>query len=160
VEDSEGLGEGEGGVTYLQIHANGSRKGTGAIAYGVIVNHTLTVNTAGGEGGTGTVTSTPAGIYCGGDCTKDYDQGTVLTLRAHPGVKSYFIGWSEDCSGTNPTTTVTMDADKTCIATFGCPVGGIAVPVNKLGLLSPWMGLVTLAGLAALVVVLVRRRKP
>jgi len=40
------------------------------------------------------------------------------------------------------------------------PVGGIVVPVNKLGLLSPWMGRVGLAGLAALGVVLVRRRKP
>ena len=40
------------------------------------------------------------------------------------------------------------------------PVGGIVVPVNRLGLLAPWMGLVTLAGLAALGVVLVKRRKP
>jgi hypothetical protein len=39
------------------------------------------------------------------------------------------------------------------------PVGGIAVPVNKLELLAPWMGLVTLVGLAALGVVLVRRRE-
>ena len=46
-----------------------------------------------------------------------------------------------------------MDADKTCIATFGYPVGGIVVPVNKVGLVAPWMGLVGLAGLAALGVV-------
>ena len=39
------------------------------------------------------------------------------------------------------------------------PVGGIVVPVNKLELLAPWMGLVTLAGFAALGVVLVRRRR-
>lgn len=39
------------------------------------------------------------------------------------------------------------------------PVGGIVVPVDKLGLLMPWMGLVTLAGLAALGVALVRRRR-
>ena len=43
---------------------------------------------------------------------------------------------------------------------FPVPVGGIVVPVSKLGLLAPWMGLVTLAGLAALGVALVRRRKP
>ncbi len=53
-----------------------------------------------------------------------------------------------------------MDADKTCIATFGYPVGGIVVPVNKVGLVVPWMGLVTLAGFAALRVALLRRRKP
>jgi hypothetical protein len=38
------------------------------------------------------------------------------------------------------------------------PVGGIIVPVNKLGLLAPWMGLAALAALAALAFVLVRRR--
>jgi len=60
-----------------------------------------------------------------------------------------------------------MHADKTCTATFGYPVGGIVVPVNKLELVAlrlssgqaPWMGLVTLAGLAALGVALVRRRR-
>ena len=39
------------------------------------------------------------------------------------------------------------------------PVGGIMVPVSRLGLLIPWMGLAALAGLAALGVVVVRRRK-
>jgi len=52
-----------------------------------------------------------------------------------------------------------MDADKTCTVTFGLPIGGIVVPVNRLGLLAPWVGLMALAGLAALGVVLVRRRK-
>ena len=118
---------------------------------------TLTVNKAGG--GTGTVTSDPTGIFCGGDCTESYVKGTVVTLTAHPGVKSYFVGWSGDCSGTELTTTVTMDGDKTCIATFGWPVGGIVVPVNKLELLAPWLWLVALAFLAALTVVLVRKRK-
>ena len=50
-----------------------------------------------------------------------------------------------------------MDADNTCTATFGYPVGGIVVPVNKLGLLAPWLRLAALACLAALTVVLVRR---
>lgn len=40
------------------------------------------------------------------------------------------------------------------------PVGGFIVPVGKLGLLLPWMGVAALAGLAALGVALVRRRKP
>jgi len=38
------------------------------------------------------------------------------------------------------------------------PVGGIAVPVNKLVLLGPWLGMAALASLAALTVALVRRR--
>jgi hypothetical protein len=53
-----------------------------------------------------------------------------------------------------------MDGNKTCTASFGYPVGGIVVPVSKLGLVTPWMGLVALAGLAALGVVVVWRRKP
>jgi hypothetical protein len=57
------------------------------------------------------------------------------------------------------TAQVTMDADKTCTATFGYPVGGIVVLVNRLGLVAPWVGLVTLAGLAGLGVVLVKRRR-
>jgi hypothetical protein len=133
-------------------------RGTGTVAYGVIVNHTLTVNTAEVEGGTGTVTSEPAGVHCGEDCAEDYDQGTVVTLRAHPGVKSYVI-WGGDCTGTGATVQVPMDADKTCTATFSYPVGGIVVPVNRLGLLVPWMGLAGLAGLAVLGVALVRRRR-
>jgi len=39
------------------------------------------------------------------------------------------------------------------------PVGGIVVPVNRLELLAPWMGLAALASLAALTVALVRRRR-
>jgi hypothetical protein len=50
-----------------------------------------------------------------------------------------------------------MDADKTYTATFGYPVGGIVVPVDKLEVLLPWLGLTALASLAALTVVLVRR---
>jgi len=52
-----------------------------------------------------------------------------------------------------------MDADKTCTAAFGYPVGGIVVPVNKLELVAPWMGLVALVSLATLTVAVVRRRR-
>ncbi len=83
---------------------------------------------------------------------------SAVTLTAYPGVDSYFIEWGGDCSGTDRTTQVPMDADKTCTATFGCPVGGIVMPVDRLGLLAPWMVLAGLVSLAALTVVLVRRR--
>jgi hypothetical protein len=114
------------------------------------------VTRAKAEGWSGTVTSQPAGINCGGDCTEGYPPGTVVTLTAHPGVKSYLVGWGGDCDANGQ---VTMGDDKTCIATFGYPVGGIVVPVNKLGLLVPWLGLMGLAGAAALGVVVVRRRR-
>ena len=147
-EDADGDGVGDACENILTVILAGGGAGGGV----------MTRNAA--AGWSGTVTSAPAGINCGGDCTESYPDNTVVTLTAHPGVKSYFVGWSEGCEGTNPTTTVTLDADKTCIATFGYPVGGIVVPVDKLGLVAPWMRVVTLAGLAGLGVVLVRRRKP
>ncbi len=121
----------------------------------------LTVETTGA--GTGWVRGDstacdPGGIYCGADCTETYCAGTVIALRAHPGVKSYFAGWSGDCTGTDLAINVTMDADKTCTAIFGYPVGGVVVPVDKLRLVAPWMGSVALAGLATLGVVVVRKR--
>ena len=105
------------------------------------------------------MTSNPTGIHCGGDCASNYFEGTNVTLTAYPGVKSYFVGWSGDCAGTEHTATVTMDTDKHCTATFGYPVGGVVVPVDKLGLVAPWLGLAGLLAVAALGIVVVRRRR-
>ncbi len=118
----------------------------------------LTVSNLGA--GTGIVTSSPSGIHCGADCAGNYDYDTLVTLTAYPGVQSYFVGWSGDCSGSEHTTTVTMDSGKSCTATFGWLVGGIVVTVGKLGLLAPWVELVAVAFLVvALAVVWVRRRR-
>ena len=51
--------------------------------------------------GSGTVTSTPAGITCGTSCSASYPSGTGVTLTAIPAAGSTFTGWSEGgCSGT------------------------------------------------------------
>ena len=147
------------GVSSLPV---GTLEGEAPMGVATFAPATLTVETTGA--GTGWVSGDPTacdpgGIYCGADCTETYCAGTVITLTAHPGVNSYFVGWSGDCTGTGSTTQVTMDSDKTCIAAFGYPVGGIVAPVNKLELLAPWLWLAVLALLAALTVVLVRRRK-
>ncbi len=81
---------------------------------------TLTVAKAGT--GNGTVTSDPPGISCGSDCTEDYDYNIPVTLTATADANSGFCGWSGDCSGSNPSTTITMDAPKTCTATFNIGV--------------------------------------
>ncbi len=47
---------------------------------------TLTVAKAGA--GAGNVTSSPAGIDCGSTCTKDYNDGTQVTLTATPAAGS------------------------------------------------------------------------
>ena len=76
----------------------------------------LTVTKAGSGGGT--VTSSPAGIDCGSDCSEPYNQGTTVTLTASPNPSSSFAGWSGGgCTGTG-SCVVTMDASKSVTATF------------------------------------------
>ncbi len=70
-----------------------------------------------GTGG-GTVTSSPAGIDCGSDCSETLAAGTSVTLTATPAAGSSFTGWSgAGCSGTS-TCTVTMSAARVVSAEF------------------------------------------
>ena len=83
------------------------------------VNHTLTVTKAGT--GSGTVTSSPAGINCGATCSASYAGGH----RRHPHRRrrpagSTFAGWSGACTGTG-TCQVTMSAARSVTATFTLP---------------------------------------
>ncbi len=67
--------------------------------------------------GSGTVTSSPAGINCE-CCSSSYTNGTVVTLTATPATGSNFTGWSgAGCSGTG-TCVVTVDAAKSVTAQF------------------------------------------
>jgi hypothetical protein len=54
--------------------------------------------TLSGPGG-GEVMSEPAGIACGGVCSRRFLAGSALTLSAHPAPGSTFAGWSGACSG-------------------------------------------------------------
>lgn len=68
--------------------------------------------------GSGTVTSAPAGIDCGNDCSEVYELDTQVTLTATPDDNYTFDGWSGgNCTGTQGCA-VTMDADITVTATF------------------------------------------
>ncbi|HRH78758.1 MAG TPA: hypothetical protein PK129_15535, partial [Cellvibrionaceae bacterium] len=49
--------------------------------------------------GSGTVTSTTAGINCGADCDEPYAAGLTITLNATPAAGSMFAGWEGDCAG-------------------------------------------------------------
>ncbi len=73
--------------------------------------------TKSGTGG-GTVTSSPAGINCGSDCSETLVAGSSVTLTAKPSAGSSFAGWTgSGCSGTS-TCTVTMSAARTVNAKF------------------------------------------
>src|SRR5262245_31188325 len=84
-----------------------------------IPQFTLTVVKAGT--GSGTVTSSPAGLSCDNICiatSAAFDQGTSVTLTASTANDSNFTGWSlEGCSGTG-TCTVSMIQARTVRATF------------------------------------------
>ncbi len=70
------------------------------------------------KSGSGTVTSNPAGISCGSDCSYTFTQTSEVTLTAQADADSIFTGWSGGgCSGTG-TCQVTMNNDITVTATF------------------------------------------
>ncbi len=67
--------------------------------------------------GAGVVTSTPAGIDCGTDCSERYPDNTVVTLTATQATGSLFAGWDGACTGTS-SCVLTMDAARSVAATF------------------------------------------
>ena len=78
-------------------------------------SHKLTVM----RDGTGTlITSTPAGIDCGVDCTEGYAPGTSVQLVATPAPGSSFMSWTGCGSVVNGSCSVTMTAVRTVTATF------------------------------------------
>jgi len=66
----------------------------------------------------GLVTSSPAGIDCGATCSSSFSSGTSVTLAALASPTSVFAGWAGACVGTEPTCTLTMDANKAVSAIF------------------------------------------
>ena len=80
----------------------------------------------------GTVTSSPAGIDCGADCSEAYPAGSEVTLTGTPDEGAEWGGWGDACSGTSTTCTVTMDSDKTVSASIAA-AGERVLTVEKSG---------------------------
>jgi len=69
--------------------------------------------------GSGTVTSTPAGINCGKRCKLSQNTGAPLRLTATPNRGFVFSGWRGDCSGQNPNLKIdTRKGNHNCTALF------------------------------------------
>jgi hypothetical protein len=68
--------------------------------------------------GSGTVTSSPAGINCGSTCSASYVSGTTVTLTATPAFLSGFGGWTGCDSVSGKTCTVSMNSARSVTADF------------------------------------------
>lgn len=91
----------------------------------------VTATIAAAGDGTGTITSTPAGIDCGTDCSEVFPAATAITLHATAKPGSMFAGWSDGpCSGIADCTFDLTD-DLTVQATF--TVEQHTLTVNRAG---------------------------
>ena len=118
----------------------GACSGTGACSVTMDAAKTVTANftlntyaLTVSKTGEGTITSNPAGITCGSDCTETFNHGAVVVLTAAPATGYSFTGWSGGvCSGTG-TCSVTMDAAKSATATFTINSYPLTVAVSPAG---------------------------
>ncbi|HKF50528.1 MAG TPA: MBG domain-containing protein [Terracidiphilus sp.] len=87
-------------------------------AWEILTQYTLTVATAGA--GTGTVTSSIAGINCPTSCSAGYYPGVIVTLTAAAGANSSINGWTgcDSVSTDGTTCSVKMTSSKSITATF------------------------------------------
>ena len=102
-----------GRITAADILAAKARSGRSLPA--VQITYPLNVIKTGVGGGT--VTSVPAGIDCGADCTENYPSGSLVTLTATADMFSTFRSWSGLCLGTGACV-VTMNRAQTVTADF------------------------------------------
>ncbi|HVC08277.1 MAG TPA: hypothetical protein VND98_11940 [Solirubrobacterales bacterium] len=92
---------------------SGNSEGSQIFTYGPTApGRTLTVTKTGTGGGT--VSTPPAGIACGNDCTAEYSEEETVTLFAHADGHSELTGWTvagpgtEPCPGATPSCTVLL----------------------------------------------------
>ncbi|MDH3209714.1 MAG: hypothetical protein OEL91_04960, partial [Burkholderiaceae bacterium] len=90
--------------------------------------YTLSLTKSGN--GSGSVTSTPAGLSCTTSCSAAINSGTSVTLTATPATGSRFEGWSGACTGSGACT-VSMTAARSVTATFS--LQSYAITVSKTG---------------------------
>jgi phospholipase C len=85
-----------------------------------------------GGPGTGTITSSPAGINCGSTCAANFPSGTSVTLTATPGAGSTFTGWSGGCKG-NDSCTFQLSKPTSVTATFAAGPPPVQLTVQDAG---------------------------
>ena len=68
--------------------------------------------------GEGTVSSEPAGIDCGADCSEDFTKDSSVRLIATPASGFVLEFWSGDCAGTDNGCDLEMNSSKNVVAYF------------------------------------------
>lgn len=109
------------GVGGCVVSMNISRSVTARFDLAPPHNVTLDVTIDLAGTGSGIVSSNPAGIDCGGDCSQNYLAGALVTLTAAPASGSVFVGWGGACSGSGGCV-VAMNTDRSVIAKFALPL--------------------------------------
>ncbi len=112
-------------ITAVQVDVAGNSSGSSSALSVSIVIPTLTISVSGNVG-SDAVTSTGGSpvdgpIDCPATrCDVDFLLDDNVPLNVNVDASSSFVGWGGDCSafGTSLTGDLTMDADKTCSATF------------------------------------------
>lgn len=97
-------GAASGTSTTTTVFMNADKTATATFALAPVF-YTLTTNSSPTTGGT----TTGGGSYA---------SGSVASLTATPNAGYYFLNWSGAASGTNPLTTVTVNANSSATATF------------------------------------------
>ena len=123
-----------------QITLNAAQSVTATFSPIPANSYVLTVWKSGS--GSGTVTSSPAGIDCGGTCSKEFGSETVVTLTATASGGSVFVQWSGACSGTERDCQVTMGTHRLVMAEFRVPQGPYVVstyPEDGARGVDPWI---------------------
>ena len=113
-----------------RVTMNSDRRCTATFDLSPVVTFVLTVSKTGS--GSGTVTTSPAGVNCGADCTEAYEEGTIVSLMPNPDGGSTFAGWTggADCADSS----VTMNVARSCTATFDLiPPNTLAVTLSGTG---------------------------
>ena len=87
--------------------------------------------------GAGRVTSLPAGIDCGADCTNFFFDGIRVTVSASPNAGSTFVGWGGDipaaCANSTEPCAFRMGRTRNITATFELSAPIRTLDVNKQG---------------------------
>ena len=102
--DRTGLTSGPHSDGLVLVTSNG---GSAVVSVLLVKDPTLTVDVAGGVGGEVTPSGTAVQSY-----------NSTVDIVATPDVDYRFVAWSGDCFGTVESTSVLMDGDRTCTATF------------------------------------------